>query len=807
MHDLWQAVRQTLRGLARTPGFTLVALLTLALGIGATTAVYSLVYGVMLKGLPFPEAERLLCIYETSPQVEGRNVPVSAPNFADWRDRARTLTALSARQGHAVTLTGLGDPERLGGEAVTWNHFEVLGLKPLLGRTFRVEEDVVGSAPVCLLSRPFWQRRFGGDPSILGRTLDFNGTPTLVLGVVPEDHRKELAYWVPLRLQPQATDRHFKQLEVMGRLRPGATLAQAQSEFRAIAGQLAVQYPELSGGWTTQVVPLPEALVAKARPILNLLGWAVGLVLLLTCTNLANLQLARSADRAQDHALCLAVGATPFRVARRLLLESGLLGVAGGLLGLAFAAYGIRAFVALNPANLPRVDAIGLEFPVVAFAFGVSLLVGLAFGTLPAWQAGRQSVATVLREGGAGKATGLRGMRLRSTLVVVQVGLALVLMTGAGLLLRSLHQLLQVDPGFRPERLLTLQLPLPLKAYPDATSRATFQTTLLDRLRAQPGVEAVTTSNVPPLTGPGARFTYHVRGRALPQLADVVIAHFRLVGPRYFESMGIPVLQGRDVASTDDGSGEPVVFINQSMARRLWPSENPLGRQLCLGVPLGGEGAVWWTVAGVVGDVRQTSLEEAPGLEFYHPLAQDSHNLARSLGVVLRSSGSPLSLVPGIREAVRTLDPTLPLTKVRPMATSMALGRADRTVTLGLVGLFAVLALALTGVGVYGVMNHSVTQRERELGIRVALGLDRQGLLRLVLGQTLNLTLIGLGLGLGMSLVSGRVLRGLLYGVAALDPLTLGLVGLLVVALMLVAALRPALRAARVQPSKALRST
>ncbi len=806
MHDLIQELRQILRGLGRAPGFTLVALLTLALGIGATTAVYSLVYGVTMKGLPFPEAERLLCIYETSAQVEGRNVPASAPNFADWRERSHTLSALSARQGHAANLTGLGDPERLRGEAVTWNHFEVLGLKPLLGRTFRAEEDVTGSAPVCLVSRPFWQRRFGGDPGIVGRTLELNGVPTLVLGVLPEDHRKDIAYWVPLRLQPQATDRHYKQLEVMGRLRPGVPLMQAQAEFQAIAGQLATDYPELCAGWTTRVLPMPEALVVKARPILRLLGWAVGFVLLLTCTNLANLQLARSAGRAQDHALRLAVGATPFRVARTLLLESGLLGLAGGLLGLALAAWGIRVFVALNPANLPRIDEIGLQFPVVAFAFGISLLAGLAFGALPAWQAGQQAVASVLREGGAGKATSLRGMRLRSALVVVQVGLALVLMTGAGLLLRSLHQLLQVEPGFRTERLLTLQLPLPMKAYPDPQARATFQAALLDRLRAQPGVEAVTTSNVPPLTGSGARFTYHVRGRALPRLGDVVIAHFRLVGPGYFKTLGIPVVQGRDVASTDDGAGEPVVFINQSMARKLWPNENPLGRQLCLGVPLDGEEATWWTVAGVVGDVRQTSLEEEPGLEFYHPLAQDSHNLARGMGVVLRGTGNPTTLVPGIREAVLALDSTLPLTKIRTMATAMEDGRSDRTVTLGLVGLFAVLALVLTGVGVYGVMNHSVTQRERELGIRVALGAGKQDLLRLVLGQALNLTLIGLGLGVAVSLLSGRLLSGLLFGVAALDPFTLLVVGVLVLVLTLLAALLPALRAARVQPAVALRS-
>lgn len=806
MHDLLQELRQTLRGLGRTPGFTLMALLTLALGIGATTAVYSLVYGVTMKGLPYPHADRLLCLYETSPQAEGRNVPVSAPNFVDWRARTRTLSALSARQSHATTLTGLGDPERLTGEAVTSNHFDVMGQKPLLGRTFRPEEDVPGAGPVCLLSRPFWQSRFGGDPAIVGRSVILNGVATDVLGVLPEDHRKDIAYWVPLRLQPEATDRHFKQLSVFGRLRTEATLQGAQSEFRDIAAQLAREYPELSGGWTTRVMPIQESLVAKARPMLRLLAWAVGFVLLLTCTNLANLQLARSAGRAQDHALRLAVGATPLRVARTLLLESALLGVVGGLLGLFLAAWGIRAFVALNPANLPRVEEIGLHPPVLLFAFGISLLAGLAFGILPAWQAGRQAVASVLREGGAGKATSLRGLRMRSALVVVQVGLALVLMTGAGLLMRSLSALLGTQPGFRPDRLLTVQLPLPGKTYPDPMARGAFQTALLDRLRALPGVEAVTTNNVPPLTGPGARFTYHVKGRALPRLGDVVISQFRLVGPGYFQTMGIPVLQGRDVASTDDAQGAPVVFINQSMARHLWGNESPLGKQLCLGVPLGEENPPWWTVAGVVGDVRQTSLEEEPGLEFYHPWAQDSRNLGKALTVVVRGTGDPATLVPSIREAVKALDPTLPLTKVRTLAASMEAGRSDRTVTLGLVGLFAGLALVLTGVGVYGVMNHSVTQRERELGIRVALGAGKRDLLRLVLVQALNLSLVGLGLGAAASLLSGRLLSGLLFEVAALDPFTLLSVGLLVLALTLLAALIPALRAARVDPAVALRS-
>lgn len=800
-------LRQTLRGLLRAPGFTLVALLTLALGIGATTAIYSLVYAVTEKALPYREPERLVAVFETSLQVAGARTRLSAPNFVDWQAGARTLGGLAAGTAHATTLTGLGEPERLQGEAVTWNHAPVWGLVPIQGRSFLPEEDQPGGPAVCLLSRGLWERRFGGDPSLVGRSLVLDGVATLVVGILPDSHNRRVGYWVPLRLQPAQTDRHFKQLDVVGRLREGHTVQEAAVEFKALSAHTARRYPELAEGWSTRVMPLRDAISEKARPTLRLLGWAVAAVLLLTCTNLANLLLARGVGQRQAHAVRLALGATPLRVARAALGQSLGLALAGGLLGVLLGHWGVKAFLALGETGLPRTAEVGLHPAVLGFGLGLSLLTGLAFGLLPALQAARQSPTEVLREGGGGKATSLRGLQTRSVLVVVQMALALVLLGATGLVLRSVQRLQTVDPGFRTQRLLTFQLPLSPRNYPDLAARSTFQAALLERLGALSGVVSVSTTNVVPLSGPGGRYTWHAEGRPLPRVGDVELAHVRFVGPGYFATLGIPVLQGRDVAATDGAMGSPVVFLSETMARRLWPGQDPLGRRLCLGVPLELSGEIpWMTVAGVVGDVRQTSLDEAPGMAFYVPSAQDGAGRGRTLAAVLRTEGPPGALAGLVRGAVRELDPSLPLVKLADMEGLVQGSLAERRVVLRLLGAFSLLALALTAVGVYGLLGYNVAQRTRELGIRAALGAGREDLMRLVLRHALTLALTGLGLGILLSLASDSLVRGLVVEAPERDLVTLLVVALGLLLLALLAALLPALRASRIAPSVALRA-
>jgi putative ABC transport system permease protein len=813
MDSLLQDIRYSLRRLIKSPGFTLVVVLTLALGVGANTAIFSVVNAVLLRPLGYADPGRLVTIEHLYPSLGGMKASVSVPGFRDYQARGRSFESMAVETGWSANLTGIGEPVRLQGARVTGRYFQTLGIPALVGRGVLPGEDSAGREHVVVLSQGLWQRLFGGSRDVVGRSLSLNGESYEVVGVMPRDFRdpfhRTVELWAPLVFRPEefGDDRRTNEwLTLTARLRPGIPVEQAAAEMRTLAEQLKRQFPDnYPPDWSLVTTPLAQRSVGNIRPALLVLLGAVGFVLLIACANVANLLLARAAARAKEIAVRTALGASRDRLIRQLLTESLLLALAGGVLGLFLAYWGVRSVVALNPANLPRADEIGIDAPVTLFTLFVSLLTGLLFGLAPAVHASTSDLHGMLKEGGRGSAGNRGGQGLRRMLVVAEVALALTLLTGAGLLVKSFARLQGVDPGFDPDRLLTFNLSLPPARYPSDTQRTAFFDQVLPAIAAVPGVRAAGATSVLPFSGGWSTASFEIEGYQPPPKQPGPWGDVRIVSPGFLETLRAPLRRGRPLTAQDRTGAPKVAVIDEEFVRRYWRTEDPIGKRFTFGPPPGAvdtSAREWITVVGVVGHTKQEGLEAENRLQLYLPYAQQP---PPALAFAVRTAGDPAQYVNQMRRAVRSVDPDQPISDVRTMDELIAQSVGQRRLSMLLLSLFSGIALVLASVGIYGLMSYSVTQRARELGVRIALGARRGDVLGLVLRQGMSLALVGIMVGVGAAFALTRLIGSQLYGVRATDPATFLGVALLLGATALVANLLPALRATRVDPAVVLR--
>ncbi len=800
-------IRFGLRMLVKQPAFTLVAVLTLALGIGANSAIFSVVNGVLLRPLPYGEPDRLVVVWETEGARD--TGPASAANFLDWRDQNQVFDGLTAVFPQPVTLTGGDEPERLRGLQVTPNFFQLLGVNPVAGRSFSTDEDATGRRAV-VLSHEFWQRQFGARPDVIGDTLSLDGEVYSIVGVMPAGFQyatEQADVWVrpprdipvpPIDLGDEADilqERGLHWLQVVARLAPGVTLDEAQAEMEVIASRLANTYPDDNTGRGINLVPMHEQLVGDVRPALVVLLGAVGFVLLIACANVANLLLSRASGREREVAIRATLGASRARLVRQFLAESLLLSLLGGALGLVLAFWGMDLILAMSPDVLPRISVIELDVRVLAFTLGISILTGLIFGLLPAIQSTRADLQDSLKDGGRGSG-GRERRRLRSFLVVTEVGLALVLLICAGLMMKSFFLLQDVDPGFNSDNVLTLRLWLPEAKYDEESRVAGFYDQVLERVADLPGVASASAVLSVPLSGSSANFSFVIEGRPEPAPGEDYAAGFQSVSSGYFRTMGIPLLKGRDFSERDDAEAPKVLVINQALAGRYWSGEDPVGRRISL------DEEEWIEIVGVAGNVLHNGLDREPRPEIYLPYQQSA---LRFMTLVVKSHSDPMSLVAAVRSQVLAVDPDLPVYKVMSLDEIVAESVARPRFNMFLLAIFSALALVLAAIGIYGLMSFSVSQRTHEIGIRLAMGARSGDVFKLVVGEGMALALAGLALGLAVAWAITRYLSSMLFGVTTTDPWTFAGVCLVLAAVALVAVTLPARRATRVDPLVALR--
>ena len=797
LENFWQDIRFGARGLLNRPGFTLIAVITLALGVGANSVIFSFFNGILLRPLPFQQPARLVLLDEIATNRGGASLGVSWPNYLDWRAQNQVFSDLGGYQDITFTLTGVGDAEELPGVMASDRLFELLGVAPQLGRTFTPEENQPAHHRVVIISHGLWQRRFGGDPKILGRTITLVNFAWVVVGVMPPGFKfpASAEFWIPLAHNTRSFPRSIHGMGAIARLKPGVTREQAQSEMRLIARRLAEQYPASNEGLDVSVKGLRDHLVKDYRRGLWILLGAVGSVLLIACANVANLLLARATARQKEMAVRAALGAGRFRIIRQMLCESLLLGALGGVAGMALAWLGLDLLLAALPAELPFWMKFTVDGRVFAFTLAVTSLTSLIFGAAPAWQAARIDLIKALKEGGRSEAGGNRH-RLRRLLVVAQVALALILLAGAGLMMRSFLRLQQVRLGFNPDNVLTLRVNTP------GGDHTLFFHQVVERVSALPGMEVAGAVIPLPLSGIDESWDYILTVEGKPALPFDQATRINLarITPNYFRTMYIPLLAGRAFADTDTADAPLVAIIDERLAREYWPNENPLGKRIRFGPPDGN--APWNTIVGVVGTVQHERLDAATRKLAYVPNLQ---NPAGFQTLVMRSHLPRESLIAAVKNIVREMNPNMPITHVATMREVIAESVWQPRLYAILFAVFAVVALTLAAVGIYGVMSYAITARTNEIGIRMALGAERSHVLKLVVGQGMVLALGGVGFGLAGALLLTRLMKTLLFGVSATDPLTFGGVSLVLFSVALLACYLPARKAAQVDPLVALR--
>jgi putative ABC transport system permease protein len=802
LENLAQDVRFGIRMLRKNPGFTAVAVLTLALGIGANTAIFSIVNGVLLQPLPYPHSEQLVVVARTAPRFD-HPVPVSGPNFLDWRARATQFQSLAGFDGRGFTVMLGKEPEHVLGAAVSFNFLSVLWVAPVLGRNFLEIEEHAGNDHVALLSHAFWKERLGGDPGWIGRTLTINGQTFTVVGILPADFRYVMMQgaqiFIPLNLDKTSRGENF--MSVIGRIRPGVSLRQAQSEMDSIARALEKEYPTDNAEQGAVVIPMLNRVGLRIREALLIMLAAVGLVLLIACANIGNLILAQGVRRRGEIAVRSALGASASRLARQCFTESVLLGLLGGALGLLLGYYGLQAFRVLSPGNVPRLEEVQINLSVLLFSFGTAILASILSGLVPALRISRVNLADTLKEGSARATSGAERGLMRQALVVTEIALSLVLLAGAGLAVRSFMKLISTDPGYDSRNLLTFYLSPQVRK---AAQAENFYAQVLERMSAIPGVSSVAMSrSIPPGGGEvdGPVITSEHPDMDPNRAPDII---YNPISPNYFRTMRLPLLAGREFSNADAQGASPAVILNEAAARSLFPGENAVGQRVKLGAD---NLAAWWTVVGVVSDERYFGWDSDRTPTAYLPVLQILQDAMPDYdsAIILRTSSEPLAFLPAVRSSMALIDNHMALLGPESMEQRLMQTFAPHRFNMALLAAFASLALLLAAIGIYGVMAQFVAQRTHEIGIRVALGARRFDVVRLVLGQGVRLVLLGLAIGMVVAAAATRLLRSLLYGISSSDPVTFVFVASLLIGVVLLACFVPTWRATRVDPMIALR--
>ncbi|HEY6660673.1 MAG TPA: ABC transporter permease [Pyrinomonadaceae bacterium] len=801
MESIFNDIRFAARSLLKRPGFSIIVVLTLALGIGANAAVFSVINAVLLRPLPYRDAGRVVTLWQNNVKAGIPRNDVSPANFLDWSEQSRSFEAIAGIEPFGFSLLGEGEPERFPAWLVTSGFFQVAGTDALLGRTFTAEDYNPGNDRVVVLGHGLWQRRFGGDRTVVGRKITLNGQPYVVVGVMPPEFQlpPDREIWAPRTVGEN--DRQFRGAtywNVVARLKPGTTVAQAQEEMNGITARLATQYPETNGGMGASVVPIFEQLTGQIQSALWVLAAAVGFVLLIACVNVANLFLVRGAERQREFAIRRALGAERWQLFRQTLTESFLLVLVGGLSGVLLASWLVKLIPALSSSKIPRVEYVEMDLRVVLFACAVSVLTAIVFGLVPAVQFWRHEIQSTLKESGRNPAATPVRHRLRKALVISEVAIAVVLLTGAGLLFRSFVRLIQVDPGFTKENVLALQVFLP-RNYDKPEQMIGFFDQSLDKIRSLPGIATAAVVATPPFINLDQDAPFNIVGRPAPPQGSEPAAFYSPVSSEYLNALNIPLRQGRFFTKFDSAGSPQVVVINETMARRYFPNEDPVGKRLLV---MFGE-AETREIVGVIGDVLHNGLHAQPRAEMFVPHQQSA---SAYMTFLVKTTTDPAAQLAPVKRAIREVNPNQTFARTATMEELVADSLKQRRFTLFLLGLFAAIALILATIGIYGSISYSTRQRTNEIGVRIALGAQSRDVLRLIVGQGVGLALVGVAIGLGAAILLTRAIKSLLFGVSPTDPLTFLAISLLLLFTALVASLIPARRATKVDPLVALRS-